>query len=102
MSLCSEHDQRNLIRLQNYRSKQTPEQRRRGNLAEKVSVYCKALGLNMLQTSAAIRIALEQLNHGVNDDLAYEFGANSARIIALVSTNQRLSSIIRSKVRVLH
>lgn len=102
MSLPSEHDQQNRIRLQNYRAKQTPEQRRRADLAEKVSTYCKGLGLNIPQSGAAIRIALEQLKNGVNDDLAYEFGANSARIIALVSANQRLSSIIRSKVRVLH
>jgi hypothetical protein len=98
MSLPSEHDQQNLIRLQNYRSKQTPEQRRRADLAEQVNNYCKALGLNIPQSSAAIRIAFEQLKNGVNDDLAYKFGANTARIIALVSANQRLSGIIRSKV----
>jgi hypothetical protein len=102
MSLPSEHDQRNLIRLQNYRAKQTPAQRRQADLAERVNAYCKTLGLNIPQSSAAIRIALAQLNNGVNEDLAYEFGANSARIMALVSANQRLSSIIRSKVRVLH
>lgn len=102
MSLPSEHDQQNRIRLQNYRAKQTPEQRRRADLAEQVNDYCKALGLNITQSSAAIRIAFEQLKNGVTDELAYEFGTNTARIIALVSANQRLSSIIRRKVRVLH
>ncbi|EGW22129.1 hypothetical protein [Methylobacter tundripaludum] len=97
-----EQYQSNLIRISAYRAKQTDEQRRRADLAEQVNVYCKKLGLNMPQSITAIRIALEQLRHGCSDDLAYEFGTNTARIIALVSANQKLSSIIRRKVRVLH
>ncbi len=39
MHLLPEHDERNLIRLQNYRAKQTAEQQQRANLAEQVNIY---------------------------------------------------------------
>jgi len=71
-------------------------------MAEQVNVYCKKWELNIPQSITAIKISLEQLRHGCSDDLAYEFGTNAARIMALVSANQKLSSIIRRKVRVLH
>lgn len=102
MKTSLEQHNSNLIRISAYHAKQTKEQRRRADMAEQVNVYCKKWGLNTPQSTTAIRIALEQLRHGCSDDLAYEFGTNAARIIALVSANQKLSSIIRSKVRVLH
>jgi hypothetical protein len=92
----------NMARLAAYRAKQTEAQRRRAKLADNVNAYCKNLGLNKTQSIAAISIALKQLEHGCTTELAYEFGANTARIIALVSAGQKLSSIIQRKVRVLH
>lgn len=102
MQSQQEQQQANIARLNAYRQKQSDEQRRRASLADNVNAYCKQLDLNMNQSIAAISIAIKQLEYGCSPELAYEFGANAARIIALVSANQKLSSITRRKVRILH
>ncbi|MGZ4976495.1 MAG: hypothetical protein ACXV8O_05020 [Methylobacter sp.] len=102
MQSLLEQQKANMTRLAAYRAKQTEQQRRRAKLADNVKCYCKKLGLNIPQSIAAISIAIKQFDHGCTAELAYEFGASTARIIALVNAGQQLSDIIQRKARVLH
>ena len=102
MQSLLEQQKANSARLAAYRAKQTEQQRRRADLADNVQRYCNGLGLNIPQSIAAISIAIKQFEYGCTVELAYEFGANTARIIALVSAGQKLSSIIRRRIHILH
>lgn len=82
MQTQQEPHRANIDRLNAYRAKQNIEQRRRANLALAVSTYCKICNLNLLQSFAAIRIAITQLEHGCSHYDAYMDGAKAAQIIA--------------------
>lgn len=77
------HQQRvNKLRLQAYRAKQNPTQRRRADIAEKVSSYAKKLDLSLLQTSETIRLALSMIEIGFTDANAFKTGILAADLIA--------------------
>lgn len=75
MQTPEQQQQSNLLRLQAYRAKQTPEQRRRADMAERIQRYAKQLDLSMTQTSEAIRLTLSLITLGFSDDKAYATGA---------------------------
>ncbi|MGZ4954117.1 MAG: hypothetical protein ACXV8Q_03305 [Methylobacter sp.] len=81
----------NIHRLSVYQAKQTDDQRRRAAVAERVSNYSKKLNLDITQRNVAVRLALKQLEFGVNHDDACKTGINAARTIALVSANERIT-----------
>lgn len=78
----------NINRLNIYRAKLNNEQRRRADVAAAVSTYCKIRELNLLQSIAAIRIAIKQLEFGFSHYDAYMAGANAARIMAQAEAKQ--------------
>lgn len=87
MQSASEQQQSNQIRYSIYREKLTPSQRRAADIAAQVSAYAQKLDLNVLQRSAAIKLAVAKLADNCTDDQAAKIGTRAARSIALASAN---------------
>ncbi len=83
-----QQQQANISRLQAYRAKQNPMQRRRADIAEKVSSYAKKLDLSLLQTSEAIRRALSMIDIGFTEVQALKTGVLAADLIAKENAKQ--------------
>lgn len=96
-----ELSQDNIMRLHLYQAKQTLEQRQRARLANRVDSYCKQLGLGIPLSLKPVNFALIQLAAGVNEELAYELGASTARIMVLIGSKPG-ETIISCKPRTLH
>lgn len=88
--------QSNFNRLQAYRAKQSAEQRRRSELAEKVQRHAKQLNLSILHSAETVRLALNLLTIGFTDEKALAAAKQSADIIA------RTQSVSASRVDRVH
>lgn len=83
----------NIIRLRIYQEKLTPEQQQRARVACRVTEYCDQLGLNIAQRYTAVKLALGQLQYGLNEDAACRIGIKAAHIIAVAGANQKIPCI---------
>ncbi len=90
----SEHqeaqEQLNKIRLQAYRDKLTPVQRRRADMAKKVQYYAKQHDLSLAQTSEVIRLTLSMITLGFTDDKAFKTGALAVDIMVRINNAHHL------------
>ncbi len=80
----------NKLRLQSYRSKLTPIQRRRADMAEKVQRYAQSADLSMAQAREAVRLACCLLALGFADDAAFKHAALAADIMVRVNNASHL------------
>ncbi len=78
--------QLNFDRLQAYRAKQSADQRRRAELAEKVQRHAKQLNLSTVHSAETVRLALNLLTIGFTDEKALSTAKQSADIIALTQS----------------
>ena len=88
MQTQHQENQANIRRLQAYRAKQNQTQRRRADIAERISRYAKKLDLSLLQTSETIRLALGMLDIGFTEAQAIKTGILAANLIANKNTKQ--------------
>lgn len=101
MKTPQQEHQCNLARLQAYRAKQNQAQRRRADIAERISTYARHRDLSLLQTSETIRIALSLLDIGLTEAQALKAGTLATDLIAHKNAKQ-LSHTQKPSAYLLH